>query len=51
MPFCQQDMKPLFSQYLCGGTPSGASADNNYIVHFFLLSHLPSGVNIGIKLR
>ena len=33
VPFYQQDVKPSFSQYLCGGTSGGASTDNNYIVH------------------
>ena len=33
VPFYQQDVKPSFSQYLCGGTSGRASADNNYIVH------------------
>ena len=33
MTLYQQDMKPLFSQYLCGGTSGGASTDNYYIIH------------------
>lgn len=33
VPFYQQDVKPSFSQYLCGGTSGRASTDNNYIAH------------------
>lgn len=49
VPFYQQDVKPFVSQYLCGGTSGWARADNNYIVHLFLLLHLTSKANIGIQ--